>query len=389
MRSDARAQVEALVGELAAAGANLTLELPDGSVQAVGRHPGAARVRLRAASLLERLRRRDLLRLAEAYLSGEIDLEGDVLEVVKLTDVIAPDPGWRERLAFGLRLWLRSRRALQRESVAFHYDRPPEFFLPWFERWRSYSHGLYLTPNDDPSAAQARKLQAALDALGAKPGDRVFDMGCGWGSFLEYAGLQGVQVHGITISREQHRFVSDLIRERRLPCSVQLSDFLDVRPDARFDGAVFMGTFEHFGDYRFAARFLARWLAPEARVWADFCTARGSRLGGAFLKKHVWPGSTSYVDVPKLVAALDAEGFNLHQLQDDTRSYALTVRDWADAFDRETPALEARFGHEPVRAFRLFLRASQYFLSTNKTQAYHLVAGRQPAGLPRPSGAAP
>ena len=62
-------------------------------------------------------------------------------------------------------------------------------------------------------------------------------------------------------------------------------------------------------------------------------------------------------------------------------SYACTVRDWAEAFDRVRPELEERFGREGTRAFQIFLRASQYFLSQNKTQAYHLVAGRLPAGL--------
>jgi cyclopropane fatty-acyl-phospholipid synthase-like methyltransferase len=81
------------------------------------------------------------------------------------------------------------------------------------------------------------------------------------------------------------------------------------------------------------------------------------------------------VDVPKLTRAFEAEGFNLHELVDDTRSYACTVRDWSQAFERERPGLEAGFGREPVRAFHLFLRASEYFLATNRTQAYHLVAG--------------
>jgi cyclopropane-fatty-acyl-phospholipid synthase len=300
---------------------------------------------------------------------------------MKLTDVILPDPGFFERFVFGARLLLRNRRTLQRESVSFHYDRPPEFFLPWFERWRSYSHGIYEQNDDDPADAQARKLQLALDRLGVKPGDRVFDMGCGWGSFVEYAGLQGIQVHAITISQEQHRFVQALIDEKKLPCRVAQVDFLDVKPEGQFDGAVFMGTFEHFPDYRFASRFLSQWLRPGARVWADFCTARGSRLGGAFLKKYVWPGNTQYVDVPKLILALDLEGFNIHELVDDTRSYACTVRDWAEAFDRVRPKLEEQFGREGTRAFQIFLRASEYFLNQNKTQAYHLVAGRLPAGF--------
>jgi cyclopropane-fatty-acyl-phospholipid synthase len=365
----------ALGRALAGAGASLTLELPGEAPLAVGARPHACRVIVRGEEACRALARRDLLRLAEAYLRAEIDVEGDFGEAVKVTAVLAPDPHWWQRLTFGLRLLLRERRRFQRESISFHYDRPPEFFLPWFERWRSYSHGIYDAPDEPPERAQARKLERAIASLGLAPGMHVFDMGAGWGSFLEYAGARGIHVHGITVSETQWRFCRDLVRTKDLPCTIELVDFLDYRPPRRFDGAVFMGTFEHFGDYRFAARFLARHLVPGARLWADFCTERSGHQVGAFLARHVFPGPTRYVRVSKLLDALVREGFNLYELEDDTGSYAFTCRDWASALEREHARLAARFGEETVRAFRVFLRASEYFLATNRTQAYHLVAG--------------
>jgi cyclopropane-fatty-acyl-phospholipid synthase len=379
LRSAARA-LHALAGELEAAGANLTVYAPDLEPLRLGRRPDAARVVFRVPDALAAVARRDHLALAEAHLDGAIDLEGDLLEVMKLTEVIPPDPGWRERLAFSLRLLLRDRRRWQRESIAFHYDRPVGFFLPWLDRWRSYSHGIYAGPEDDVDAAQARKLQLAIDALGAKPGDAVFDMGCGWGAFVEYAGRQGIAVHAITISSEQHRFVSELVERERLPCRVDLVDFLDFRPDRRFAGAVFMGTFEHFQDYGHAARFLAEHLQPGGRFWADFCSDRGAHRAGAFLARHIFPGSASYVDLPRLLRALERAGLSAHTLADDTASYARTVGEWADRFERAADELARSHGERSVRAFRLFLRASQYYLERGKTQAHHLVGS---AGPPR------
>jgi cyclopropane-fatty-acyl-phospholipid synthase len=364
--------------ELEAAGANLTVDAPGFPPVRLGRTPDAARASFRSERALALLARRDHLALAEAHLAGAIELEGDLLEILKVTEVIPPDPRWRERLAFALRLLLRSRRRWQRESIAFHYDRPAEFFLPWLDRWRSYSHGVYQGDDDGVTAAQERKLELAIASLGLKPGDRVFDMGCGWGAFLEYAGRQGIEVHAITISREQHRFVRALIDRERLPCRVELVDFLDYRPAQRFAGAVFMGTFEHFQDYRYAARFLARHLEPGARLWADFCSERGSHRAGAFLTRHIFPGSASYVDLPRLLRALERAGLSLHALADDTASYARTVRDWADALEPARSELARRFGEAPVRAFRLYLRASQYYLERRKTLAYHLVARVEP-----------
>jgi cyclopropane-fatty-acyl-phospholipid synthase len=316
------------------------------------------------------------LALAEAFLGGDVEVRGDWLEVMKVTEIATPDPSWIERARAAARLALESRRKLNRATIAFHYDRPVEFFLPWFERWRSYSHGFYETEDDEPGAAQARKLQYAIDALRLKPGMRVFDMGCGWGSFLEYAGMRGIEVHAITISKMQHEFVSDLIERERLPCTVELVDFLDYSPSTTFDGAVFMGTFEHFPDYDRACRFLARKLRPAARFYADFCSHPRSRFVGSFLAKYIWPGAATYVDLPGLIRAAQRAGFFVTELVDDTRDYALTVRDWAEAFDRQSDELAKDFGRESTRAFQLFLHASHYFLATRRTYAYHLIAAR-------------
>ena len=141
-------------------------------------------------------------------------------------------------------------------------------------------------------------------------------------------------MHGITLSREQHGFVTELIRAESLPCTVTLVDFFDYRPPGTFDGAVFMGSLEHIPDYRFVARFLARHLRPEARVYCDFVTTRAGRLAGAFLRKYIFPGITGYVELGRLVTALTTAGFNVAELADDTLSDAWTVRDWAEALQR-------------------------------------------------------
>ena len=122
-------------------------------------------------------------------------------------------------------------------------------------------------------------------------------------------------------------------------------------------------------------------LKPAARVWADFCAQRTDFTIGRFMKKYVWPGPITYVNPARLVRALLGAGFNVHELRDDTRHYACTVRDWGDALEAQRTALAARFGEPAVRAFLLFLRGSLHFLETNRTQAYHLVAGREAAPL--------
>jgi len=340
------------------------------------------------AAALTALAAGDHVALAEAFLTGRIDVDGDPFEVAKLTNLVDLEPTRRARLAWTARLRLPNRTASNAAAVAFHYDRPPELFLPWFERWRSYSHGFYAGSDDDPSAAQARKMQYAIDRLGLTPGMRVLDMGGGWGPFVEYAGRQGIRVEAITLSREQHRFVTDLIARERLPCTTTLVDLLDHRPATPYDAAVFMGTLEHVPDYGRVAAFLARHLRPDGRVYADFCAQRTSFQVGAFLQKHLWPGPVAYVDLGRLVGALVRAGLVVHAIGDDTSSYAYTVRDWARGLEQHRAVLAARFGEPTVRTFLLFFWASYHFLTTNRTQAYHLVAGRRALPLERfdPSG---
>ena len=371
-----------LLRRIADRGLRLEVRAPDGAAWHSSAPPSLVSVHLRGAGAVAAVRGGDHLALAEAYLQGDIDVDGSWRELMQVTDVVALTATPLDRLRLAARLRLRERQRYDRESIAFHYDRPPEFFLPWLDRWRCYSHGLYARDDEPLTNAIARKLQTAIDALGLRAGMHVLDMGGGWGCFVEYAGQRGIHGHSITISAAQHAFVQRVIQEQRLPCTSELVNLRAYQPPRAFDAAVFMGTFEHNPEYEPVVTFLSRHLTPNGRVWADFCAQHTDFAIGAFMKKYIWPGPTAYVDPARLVRAFQQGGFNLHELRDDTRHYACTVRDWGATFDAHAGSLAAQFGEPTVRAFRLFLHGSLHFLEANQTQAYHLVAGRTPAPLP-------
>jgi cyclopropane-fatty-acyl-phospholipid synthase len=369
------------LARLEAVGARLDVTDSDGQTHRVGDGPPRARVQLRTAPARDALLAGDSLGLAEAYLRGDVEVEGELVEALEVTRTLELRSGRARRLARALRLLATPWRRRDRAALSAHYDHPVGFFLPWLGRWRCYSHGLYARGDEPLDAAIERKLAAAWDALGLEPGMRVLDVGGGWGAFVEYAGLRGARVHAVTLSREQHRFVEALIAKEGLPCTSELVHFRDLAPGRRFDAAVFMGSFEHNPGYERVVARLGDLLAPRARVWADFCAQRTDFAFGAFMARYIWPGPTSYVDPSGLARAFQRGGWNLHALRDDTRSYARTVRDWAERFESAQPALEAEFPRERVRAFRLYLRGSELFLARNRTQAYHLVAGPDAAAL--------
>src|SRR5438552_7550268 len=144
-----RGRLDALVAALGRSGARLAVTLPGGATVATAGAPPRARVLFRDGEAVDALERGLHLELAEAFLAGRIDIEGDPFEVIKVTDVLDLEPSRWRKLWWAIRLRLPHRAAYNAASIAFHYDRPPEFFLPWFERWRSYSHGFYASPDDD------------------------------------------------------------------------------------------------------------------------------------------------------------------------------------------------------------------------------------------------
>jgi cyclopropane-fatty-acyl-phospholipid synthase len=365
----------ALAATLGSRGARLEVVWPDASVTQIGTPPALATVSLRSEDALRALLRGDHLALGECHLDGAVDVRGDFRQVMHVLEHLDVVPARREALRFWLRAWL-DRRRFHRESVAFHYETAPRFFLPWLGKHRCYTHGFYEGESDQLDAAHERKLAYVLEALALRPGMRVLDVGFGWGAFLEFAAERGITVHGLTLAEAQRAFVARRIAERGLRASVACEDFADHAPTRPYDAVVFMGSLEHIPSYRLVTSFLRRHLAPGGRVYADFVSSPEGRLAGRFLRRHVFPGSSGYVDVAAFGRALGRAGVGIETLRDETASYVCTVRDWALAFDASRDALAAEFGERAVRAFGLYLWSAHHFLQAGRTRGWHVVAAR-------------
>ena len=377
-RDEVRQVLRELARRLESEDVHLVFEAPGVEPVALGAPPPRTRVVFHTLEAALRLRGPDLPGLASDHLAGRIDFDGDLLQVLRLHGHLDRKPTRWERAYYAAKLLLRDRAAYNRESIAFHYERPAEFFLPWFERWRSYSHGFYETRDDDPAAAQARKLQYAIDALGLEPGMRVLDVGGGWGCFVEYAGLQGIEVHALTLSEEQRRFTTRLIEDRNLPCRMEFADFFDFQPEEPYDAAVLLGSLEHLARYPEVAARLRELVRPEGGVYADFCARRDFQPMWGFVKRYIYTGPTAFVSLARLSAALLGEGFTIHRLGDDSLSYAWTVRDWARALEANRKQVAEVGGEPSVRAFLLWLWGSYESFLAGGTQAHHLVASLRP-----------
>jgi cyclopropane-fatty-acyl-phospholipid synthase len=195
----------------------LEIRLWGGRTYRFGAGEPAVKILVKDHKGLSALRRLDELRICEAYMNGSLDVQGDMLGFASLR------PGLHDRhplhdLWQRVAPWFVGRTKTDRHAIAAHYDVASDFYLRFMDPTRCYSQAVFERDDEDLETAQRRKLDFAIDACRLQPGDRVLDVGGGWGSFTEQAGARGIQVTSLTISRESEAFLTDLIDLRQLPC---------------------------------------------------------------------------------------------------------------------------------------------------------------------------
>ncbi len=341
------------------------------------------------------------LGLGRAYVSGELAVDDIDAVIPLLNSFQAPPlrPAAKVRLlaaaiaANGLTLppappkaELRARgerrsKARDARAVRHHYDLPPEFFALFLDETMTYSCALFSRGAETLEQAQEQKLELVCRKLELESGERVLDVGCGWGSFAVHAAVRhGVHVTGITLSPPQ----AEVARRRAEDAGV--ADRVDVRVmdyrdlgGERFDAIASIGMVEHVGVERIDvyARQLASLLPPGGRL-LNHGIARLRHTDpetGEFTERYVFPDGYP-LQLSRIQLALERAGFETGHVEGLRADYAETLRHWAHRLDENLDEAIRLAGPERVRVWRLYLRAARNGFETGFISVYQVRARR-------------
>jgi len=357
-------------------GATFAVQMAGHPATVLGRGEPAATLVVNDPHGIAALSTLDTLRIGEAYLAGSLDVIGDLSRLLALRDLFTDRHPLRFLYRF-MRPMLFGQLKSDRGFIAEHYDAPPEFYLLFLDtRHRCYSQAVFAREDESLEDAMTRKLEFALESIGAKPGDRVLDIGGGWGAFVEFAGKRGVHVTSLTISEPSRRFIQAMIDREELPCEVRLEHFFEHRPAKPYDAIVNLGVTEHLPDYPATVKRYHELLKPGGHVYLDASAARTRHDLSSFFERYIFRGNGTPLHLPDYVAAVTCSPLQLLTVIDDRDNYRLTTRHWAEGLDRHREAVEQTWGRAQYRRFQIYLWGCVDGFRRDELQAYRLVLRR-------------
>jgi cyclopropane-fatty-acyl-phospholipid synthase len=324
------------------------------------------------------------LGFARAFVAGDLEISGDIYSALELRDQL-PSP------RLGMREWVMAARLVgfsglrplapppeelrpngrlhsmrrDRRSISHHYDVGNEFYERVLGPAMTYSCAVFAEPDHRLEQAQAAKLELVSNKLALRPGKRLLDIGCGWGSMVRHAARHhGVRAVGVTISAEQAEWAREAVEREGLSdrVEIRLSDYREVC-DGPYDAISSIGMSEHVGSEKLDTYFrkLATLVAPGGRV-LNHAISRppgsvesiGSRT---FIGRYVFPDG-ALMEVGRLISAMQTAGLETVHMESLRAHYALTLREWVANLEKNWDECVGCVGIARARIWRLYMAGS-------------------------------
>jgi cyclopropane-fatty-acyl-phospholipid synthase len=360
---------------------------------------------------------RDRLRLAEAYFRGDIDIEGDFFAALGMKDHLhsirlstrdrlralvsavrlraannaRPGPGSQHPSLRGRAVKAHSK-AENRAAIQFHYDISNAFYALWLDEAMVYSCAYFEEPGDDLEQAQQAKLDHICRKLRLKPGDRLLDIGCGWGALVIHAARHyGVYAHGVTLSSQQ----LELARQRTAQAgledrvAVELRDYRDLQGDSVYDKVASVGMFEHVGLKNLPVYFATvhRLLKPSGLFLNHGIThdveGWNKTSSTEFINRYVFPDG-QLDTVSNIQRGMERAKFEIADVEALRPHYALTLRHWVSRLERHHAQALQYVSESTFRVWRLYMAACALEFESGEIGIYQVLASKRAAGTASP-----
>ena len=357
---------------------------------------------------------RNPIRLADAYFRGNLDFEGDLYSAIALkTHFERLSLSWRDKLELlrdaqhlpahvssklgwtdGLRQRVADRfnrqhsKESDRAAISFHYDVSNEFYGLWLDAEWVYSCAYFKTADESLDQAQRNKLDHICRKLRLQPGERLLDIGCGWGALVCWAAKHcGVRAHGITLSKRQLEFARRRIVTEGLQdlVTVELCDYRDLQGESVFDKVSSIGMFEHVGlanlpiylatamrMLRPGGLFLNHGITHDEEGW-------NNTQAREFINRYVFPDGELDC-ISNIMLGMERAGFEIHDVEGLRPHYALTLRHWVQRLEANREAALREVGEPTYRVWRLYMAACALEFESGGTGIYQILASRRDHG---------
>ena len=357
------------------------------------RHPDALRRMLKTSA--------NDLSLSEAYISGDLDVVGDHEAAMPMANYLM-GRNWPAvtvlRIGKNLlrlprldRLRRKNRQAAElsgelhsierdRQAVTYHYDVSNDFYALWLDEQMVYSCAYFEAADEDLENAQARKLDYICRKLRLRPGERLLDIGCGWGGLIIHAARKyGVNALGITLSKNQAALANQRIGRAGLEkqCRVELRDYRNLNHSNCFEKIVSVGMFEHVGESQLPLYFQHAWrLLRPGGVFLNHGIANRAidprPKGPTFISRYVFPDG-DLVPINTTLRYAEEAGFEVRDVESLREHYTLTLRHWAERLESQRNEALQLVDEPTYRVWRLFLPGSAYGFAAGLLNLYQTV----------------
>lgn len=289
--------------------------------------------------------------------------------------------GWRRRLR-----GLTHSKSRDAAAISHHYDVSSDFYRLMIGQSMTYTCAVYDTPETTLEDAQDRKHQLIFEKLALKPGDRLLDIGCGWGGMARYAAARGVRVLGVTLAGEQVQRARELVEAEGLSdlVTIKHSDYRDVT-ETGFDAISSIGMTEHIGldQYPSYFKFFNDHLRDDGRMLIHCVTrARNDRRGRgqALMDRYIFPDG-ELTGSGRLIAEIQDAGLEVMHEENLRRHYALTLRDWSVNFNENWDEVVDEVGMGTARVWSLMLAGGRMAFDRGYIQHHQILAAKVDNGM--------